>query len=279
MKRNKRSRFALALCMALTLLFAAAQPILAASVKENLVTQVTFKSALGGGSYLYTYKYNAKGLLTQKTTGQQDGGTSLQVDYQYNANNLVKSVTGTQGGQKMATGTNTYNAKKQLTRRVIKSAVNSEVLTTVYTWKNGQVTKSVLTYKGSPYYADGTKVTKTYTWNAKGMLSGIRLVNSANKKLNGSNSYTYDANGFLKAYGYSNGYDKGSITRKLTYKNGRLTKYVDTDHNSGESYTDVPRSITVKTVSVPKAASAIVKRQQQEIINGSYGTDFYLGYE
>lgn len=279
-QRNRSLRLILAVLASLTLLFAFVQPAFAASVKMNLVTSIQFDSYGGGGTFTQKYTYNKKGLLTRKTTYTPEGTLQMKIDYSYNSNDLVKSVVIHEFGQKMAVTTYTYNSKKQLTMRVTKAANVKQTTTTSYSYKKGNLRTSTTTYKGDAAYPSGTKIKKTFSFK-KNVLSKITTSVSTDKKQGGTKTFAYDKNGFMKKYTYSNGYGSGVMTRKLTYNKAgnKLTKYQDIDRADGTYYKDNVRNLSYKKVSVTKSRSAVVKKQQQEIINGMYGTDLYLGYD
>lgn len=283
-KRVKALSIVIAVFTALAMLFSSVQPAFAATVKANVVTQTSFKVKLGDSNSYSTftqkYKYNSKGLLINETTYTPEGTVQYKIDYKYNSNNLVKSATVSEFGKKMATVSNTYNKKNQLTKRVTKGVSYDYSITVKYTYnKKGVLTKSVQTFTNDSYMPGGTKITTTYKFNSKGVLSKMTVKNDAYKDFNSTRTYTYDKNGFLKKYTYKGASDSGYLTRKLTYKNGKLTKYQDTDHFEGNTYKDNARTVKTRTISVTKARSAIVSKQQQEIINKGYGTDIYLGYD
>ena len=272
-KRIRVFSLILAIALAFSCLFTFTETAEAAAVKVSVVDQIRYPSLSDLGDVVVSFKYNTKGLVTEmREYDHGDQQSFYKITYSYGDNNLVKTEKVSQGGGgSVYKLTYSYNTDNQLTKRVRKYS-DGETHTEKFTYKNGKVSKVVTTYKGCYDIPDGSTKTVKYSYNDKGVLSRIETSSSYSKEKQ-SNTIKLNSNGFVTRYNYSDYH----MTRKYyTNKDGSLRKYKDYIIDT-TTRTDDPRRITTKTVSVAKSRSAIVQKQQEEIINRGYGQDFYLG--
>ena len=264
----------LAAVLAFACFFVTPRPVEAAAVQTNVVKQVKHKSHNGEGYFVTKLAYNKMGLVSMMGRYDLAGKLQLKTAYKYDASNLVKSAVIYEYGTRMATVAYTYDSKKQLTKRVTKYTNAPITITAKFGWKNGKIVQCVTTYQGDCYYPSGTKITETFAYNSKGVLSRRDTVNSSDAKAGGTEKYAYDAKGNLKKFVYKTGYPngRGTTVRTLVYKNGLLVKYRDSDTiNPGdEPELDQIRYITWGKITASSKVSEIAARQQTEILNDYY---------
>ena len=248
----------------------------AKKVTVDVMSQMRFKAYTGDGMVNVDFTYTKKGLVKTKFVHSPDNNQIPQVKttYTYNSNNMVTYSEVYLDGKKAAAVTYKYNAKNQLISRKTSSTNGPAIVITVkYTYKKGVLASATTTYKGTQF--DPTLT--TFTFNKKGQPTKIVMEGAENSNFKNIYSYKFDKNGYMKSQTYSNNEGKGTVTRKLTYKKGKLAKYQDTDKAGSNVYMDNARTITWKQLSVPASVADLIDRQQKEIINTIIHYSLLLG--
>ena len=261
----------------LTCLALSAVPVQAAKKKTvDVMTKMKFKAYTGDGMLNVKFAYTKKGLVKSKSVYSPDNPKipQMKTTYTYNADNMVTKSEIYQNGQKAVNVTYKYNSKNQLvTRKTVSVGTPKITITAKYTYQKGILATASHTYKGTKFDPTIT----TFTFNAKGQPSKIIIKGANGGNFKTTTTYKYDKNGYMKSQTYSGSDGKGTMTRKLTYKNGKLVKYQDMEKTENGTYTDNARTITWKQISVPAGVADLIDRQQKEIINTILPYSLLLG--
>ena len=271
-----KKKTALLLFLLLSCILLSGLPAQAAKKETvDVISKMTFPFFTGKGTISVTFKYTKNGLLKSKTVAPPAGTDVPQTKttYSYNKDNLASTSYVYENGKKIVKVTYGYNKNHQLISRKTVSLTDSVKITVKYTYKKGILSSAVSTYTGTKF----TPTKTTFTFNKKGELTKTVMKGSDGGSFSNTTSYKYDKNGYMKSSSYSGSDGKGSTSRKLTYKNGRLVKYQDTEIAGDQVFKDNARNITWKSISVPSAAADIVTRQQKETINTILPFSLLLG--
>lgn len=187
-------------------------------------------------SFTVQYKYNKKGLAASKTD-------AVTTKYTYNSKNQLTKVD-----MNGVIGKYTYNKKgliKNYTNSIFSSSRNKNNYIK-YNKKN----QIIETY--GKYLVDDQIIKRTFTYNKSGKLSKIT------DSLSGTTTYSYDKKGNIKSVKDSN----GTVTRKLTYKSGRVSKYM-----MKLPFGSVTKTYTYQKLNIDKNYVAKVQEQQWYLLN------------